>query len=95
MSGYCTNLLVYARDPSLDPETEVDLVELMHRFIKILEVPTRTKGLKIRSLLSDKPLYFKTKAFLVTECLENIGIVGSFKHWKKFVKKTLIFEMKF
>ncbi len=68
------NLLIYARDPSLDPETEVDLVELMHRFIKILEVPTRTKGLKIRSLLSDKPIIYKTKPSWLLSVWKTLGL---------------------
>ncbi len=68
------NLLVYARDPSLDPETEVDLVELMHRFIKILEVPTRTKGLKIKSLLSDKPIIYKTKPSWLLSVWKTLGL---------------------
>lgn len=68
------NLLVYARDPSLDPETEVDLAELMQRFIKILEVPTRTKGLKIRSLLSDKPIIYKTKASWLLSVWKTLGL---------------------
>jgi two-component system, NtrC family, sensor kinase len=68
------NLLVYARDPSLDPETEVDLVELMHKFIKILEVPTRTKGLKIRSLLSDKPIIYKTKPSWLLSVWKTLGL---------------------
>jgi hypothetical protein len=68
------NLLIYARDPSLDPETDVDLVELMNRFIKILEVPTRTKGLKIRSLLSDKPIIFKTKPSWLLSMWKTLGL---------------------
>ncbi len=68
------NLLVYARDPSLDPETEVDLVELMQKFIKILEVPTRTKGLKIRSLLSDKPIIYKTKPSWLLSVWKTLGL---------------------
>ncbi len=68
------NLLVYARDPSLDPEKDVDLVELMHQFIKILEIPTRTKGLKIRSLLSDKPILFKTKPSWLLSVWKTLGL---------------------
>ncbi|MFN8792210.1 MAG: histidine kinase dimerization/phospho-acceptor domain-containing protein [Bdellovibrionales bacterium] len=55
------NLLLYARDPGLDKEETVDLVELMQRFLKILEIPTRLKGLKIKPLLSDKPIYCQTR----------------------------------
>lgn len=55
------NLLLYARDPGLDPEESVDLVELMKRFLKILEIPTRLKGLKIKPLLSDKPIICQTR----------------------------------
>lgn len=68
------NLLIYARDPSLDPETEVDLVELMNRFTKILEVPTRTKGLKIRSLLSDKPILYRTKPSWLLSVWKTLGL---------------------
>lgn len=55
------NLLLYARDPGLDPVENVDLVELMKRFLKILEIPTRLKGLKIKPLLSDKPIFCQTR----------------------------------
>jgi two-component system NtrC family sensor kinase len=68
------NLLVYARDPSLDPETEVDLIELMNRFVKILEVPTRTKGLRIRSLLSDKQILYRTKPSWLLSVWKTLGL---------------------
>ncbi len=55
------NLLLYARDPGLDRLESVDLVELMQRFLKILEIPTRLKGLKIKPLLSDKPIVCQTR----------------------------------
>lgn len=68
------NLLLYARDPSLDPIQNVDLVELMQKFVKILEIPSRSKGLKVKALMSDKPILFEIRQTWLMSVWKSLGL---------------------
>lgn len=68
------NMLLYARDPGLDPVQSVDLVDLLQKFVKILEIPSRSKGLKIKALLSDKPLFFETRQTWLLSVWKSLGL---------------------
>jgi two-component system NtrC family sensor kinase len=68
------NMLLYARDPGLDAVESVDLVALLQRFVKMLEIPSRTKGLKIKALLSDKPIYFETRQTWLLSVWKSLGL---------------------
>lgn len=70
------NLLLYARDPSLDPVQSLDLVDLMQKFVKILEIPSRSKGLKVKALLSDKPIYFETRQTWLLSVWKSLGLLA-------------------
>jgi two-component system, NtrC family, sensor kinase len=68
------NLLLYARDPGLDPIQSVDLVDLLQKFVKILEIPSRSKGLKVKALLSDKPIMFETRQTWLMSVWKSLGL---------------------
>lgn len=70
------NLLLYARDPSLDPVQSLDLVDLMQKFVKILEIPSRSKGLKVKALLSDKPIFFETRQTWLLSVWKSLGLLA-------------------
>lgn len=68
------NLLLYARDPGLDPLQSVDLVDLLQKFVKILEIPSRSKGLRVKALLSDKPILFETRQTWLLSVWKSLGL---------------------
>ncbi|MFN9066235.1 MAG: histidine kinase dimerization/phospho-acceptor domain-containing protein, partial [Bdellovibrionales bacterium] len=68
------NMLLYARDPGLDILESVDLVALLQKFVKMLEIPSRTKGLKIKALLSDKPIFFETRQTWLLSVWKSLGL---------------------
>jgi signal transduction histidine kinase len=66
------NLLTFARNPDSDQIINADLIEIVSRSTKIIELKTKSKGVQIALQSSAGPLKIKGHINLLTQAFQNI-----------------------
>ncbi len=66
------NLLNFTRNPSLDEETNLDLTEVIHRTVKIVELQTRSRGIEVKVNLNSAGHPFRGHMNLLSQAFRNL-----------------------
>ncbi len=66
------NLLGFTRDPMVDEETELDLRDVLHRAVKIVELQTKSRGIEVKLQLPSEKCEFKGHFNLLSQAVRNI-----------------------
>ncbi|MGE3757662.1 MAG: histidine kinase dimerization/phospho-acceptor domain-containing protein [Pseudobdellovibrionaceae bacterium] len=66
------NLLGFSRTSAVDTKKDLDLKDVIHRSLKILELQTRSRGIEIRLHLPEEPLKTDGHLNLLSQALKNI-----------------------
>jgi two-component system NtrC family sensor kinase len=66
------NLLGFTRNPDVDTVTELDLKEVIHRAIKIVELQTKSQNIEIKPLLPSAPAPFKGHFNMLAQAVKNL-----------------------
>jgi two-component system, NtrC family, sensor kinase len=66
------NLLGFTRNPDVDTVTDLDLKDVIHRAIKIVELQTKSQNIEIKPLLPAIPAPFRGHLNMLAQAIKNL-----------------------
>lgn len=66
------NLLGFTRNPVMDEETDLDLREVLHRAVKIVELQTKSRGIEVKLHLPNEAAPFRGHLNLLSQAVRNL-----------------------